>query len=320
MKPILNNSGGMCAAFPDTCKTPSPGGPVPMPYPNMAQDGDGDGLSSVKIENKNVLRKGDHIRMSSGDEAGSIGGIMSGVFKNSAEIADGCSTVTAEGMPVAYLLVGVEQNGGGSNAKGGKAVQPPQTSVLIEKTNAQGEKFWDKQKPYVDDGKDVPPDKKADDAAGKRSRARSREGRRVASQEMGEEGARNYINQEAANHGGLDGGIFEGQGPGVFDFVAKFKDGVAMIVEAKGGGAGRCLRTVGDTAFRQGTPNYKDAIVEKMQTKGGETGDVGDMLADSKDVKYVEVKTKVKNRKASTKAREYDPPPDSGAEPLSISI
>jgi hypothetical protein len=311
MKPILNNSGGMCAAFPDTCKTPSPGGPVPMPYPNMAQDGDGDGCSSVKIENKNILRKGDHIRMSSGDEAGSLGGVISGVFKNSAELADGCDTVTAEGMPVAYLLVPVEQNGGGANSKMGKAVQPPQTSVLIENENGKWGKYWDKQKPYVDDGEDVPPNKKTDDAAGKRSRARSREGRRQASQEMGEEGARNYINQEAANRGGLTQ-LFEGQGPGVFDFVAKFGDGTNLIVEAKGGGAGRCVRTVGDDLYRQGTEPYKDSIIDSMnESADTETREMGQFLDKNRDnTDYVEAKTKLKNKKAATTAKKYDPPPD----------
>jgi hypothetical protein len=290
----------------------------------MAQDGDGDGCSSVKIENKNVLRKGDHIRMSSGDEAGSIGGVISGVFKNSAEIADGCDTVTAEGMPVAYLFVTVEQNGGGANAKGGKAVQPPQTGALIGKTNGKWGKFKDKVNPYKDDGKDVPANKKTDDAAKNRSRKRAREARRQASAEMGEEGARNFLEQEAAKRGGFDQFIpgkdfFSGTASGVFDFVAKFKDGVVMIIEAKGGGAGRCVRTVGSTKYRQGTPNYQDSIREEMQQKGGDAGKAGDAIEDAKEVKYVEVKTKVKNGKARTVAREYDPPPDSRATELSTS-
>ena len=33
-------SGGMSIVFPDVCKTPSPGGPVPIPYVNVASDGD----------------------------------------------------------------------------------------------------------------------------------------------------------------------------------------------------------------------------------------------------------------------------------------
>ena len=28
-------SGGMSPVFPDVCKTPSPGGPIPIPYPNI---------------------------------------------------------------------------------------------------------------------------------------------------------------------------------------------------------------------------------------------------------------------------------------------
>lgn len=302
----------MCAAFPDSCKTPSPAGPVPVPYPNMAQDGDGDGCSSVKIENKNVIRKGDHIRMSSGDEAGSLGGVMSGVFKNSAEIADGCSNVMAEGMAIAYLLVPVKQNGGMANATNGKAVSPPQTGALIDKKNKKWGKFKDKVKPYKDDGKDVAPDKKTNDAAENRSRKRARESRRQASQEMGEEGARNFIKQEAASRGGLVGKVFEGQGSGVFDFVAKFKDGVTMIVEAKGGGAGRCVRDVGGDLYRQGTEQYKDSTIDAMKKSSDKaTRDMGKDLDQNRgNTKYVEAKTKVKNKKAKTTAREYDPPPD----------
>ena len=36
MFPASTNGGGQCAGFPDVCKTPTPGGPVPIPYPNMA--------------------------------------------------------------------------------------------------------------------------------------------------------------------------------------------------------------------------------------------------------------------------------------------
>ena len=36
MFPASTNGGGQCFAFPDTCKTPTPGGPVPIPYPNIA--------------------------------------------------------------------------------------------------------------------------------------------------------------------------------------------------------------------------------------------------------------------------------------------
>lgn len=37
---VLRTSGGVTVAFPDVCKTPSPGGPVPIPYPNIGSSSD----------------------------------------------------------------------------------------------------------------------------------------------------------------------------------------------------------------------------------------------------------------------------------------
>ena len=34
---VHKGSGGMSIVFPDVCKTPTPGGPVPIPYPNIAK-------------------------------------------------------------------------------------------------------------------------------------------------------------------------------------------------------------------------------------------------------------------------------------------
>src|ERR1700756_4673547 len=100
MLPASTNGDGQCFAFPDTCKTPTPGGPVPMPYPNIIQNTDGSGAGTVKILNKEVLRKGDQFRMSSGDEAGNLGGVVSNRFKGKGEIEEGCDTVKAEGKDV----------------------------------------------------------------------------------------------------------------------------------------------------------------------------------------------------------------------------
>ena len=41
MFPVVTTGGGVCIAFPDVCKTPSPGGPVPVPYPNIGTDSGG---------------------------------------------------------------------------------------------------------------------------------------------------------------------------------------------------------------------------------------------------------------------------------------
>lgn len=38
---VTRDSNGLTVAFPDVCKTPSPGGPVPISYPNIARSSDG---------------------------------------------------------------------------------------------------------------------------------------------------------------------------------------------------------------------------------------------------------------------------------------
>ena len=40
MSVVTQDSNGTTVAFPDVCKTPSPGGPVPIPYPNVARSAD----------------------------------------------------------------------------------------------------------------------------------------------------------------------------------------------------------------------------------------------------------------------------------------
>ena len=40
---VHKTSSGMSIVFPDVCKTPTPGGPVPTPYPNIGMVSDGDG-------------------------------------------------------------------------------------------------------------------------------------------------------------------------------------------------------------------------------------------------------------------------------------
>lgn len=68
------------ATLPDVCKTPSPGGPVPIPYPNIAdQSSLKGGTTSVKAKGKMIAVKGSQYGRSNGDEAGTAGGVKSGV-------------------------------------------------------------------------------------------------------------------------------------------------------------------------------------------------------------------------------------------------
>lgn len=79
-------SGGMSPVFPDVAKTPTPGGPVPIPYPNIGKAADtSSGPKKVKVDGQMPMAKGAKYSMTSGDEAGSIGGIISNKIKAEAE-------------------------------------------------------------------------------------------------------------------------------------------------------------------------------------------------------------------------------------------
>src|SRR5688572_33040307 len=80
-------SGGMSMVFPDVCKTPAPPAPpIPIPYPNIGKASDTTGgPTSVKTDGQMPMAKGSTYMMSTGDEAGSIGGILSSTFKGVCE-------------------------------------------------------------------------------------------------------------------------------------------------------------------------------------------------------------------------------------------
>ena len=83
---VHKTSGGMSTVFPDVCKTPSPAGPIPIPYPNIGQAADTSaGPSNVTTDGSMPMVKGAKYQMTSGDEAGSAGGVVSGVIKGEAE-------------------------------------------------------------------------------------------------------------------------------------------------------------------------------------------------------------------------------------------
>ena len=135
MPPASTNGGGQCFAFPDVCKTPTPGGPVPIPYPNIAmlnQASGGTLSSKVKIVGNKAATKDTEITMSSGDEAGSVGGVVSNKIKGSAKFTQGSSKVKIEGKGAAYLGAMVGQNdASNSNMPAGHQVAPSQVKVIV---------------------------------------------------------------------------------------------------------------------------------------------------------------------------------------------
>jgi len=135
MPPASTNEGGQCFAFPDVCKTPTPAGPVPIPYPNIAmlnQASGGTLSSKVKIVGNKAATQDTEITMSSGDEAGSVGGVVSNKIKGPAKFTQGSSKVKIEGKGAAYLGAMVGQNdSSNSNMPVGHQVAPSQVKVIV---------------------------------------------------------------------------------------------------------------------------------------------------------------------------------------------
>lgn len=128
------SSNGVATSFPDTCKTPAPPAPpVPIPYPNVAQSSDtAQGSQDVKMDGNPIMLQGSNFSMSTGDEAGSVGGLVSGCVKGKAEFVAYSFDVTVEGKPVPRLGDMMVQNkGGGPNTPPMPEVQPPTVVVVV---------------------------------------------------------------------------------------------------------------------------------------------------------------------------------------------
>jgi hypothetical protein len=102
---VHKGSGGMSVVFPDVCKTPAPPAPpIPIPYPNIGQSSDtSDGPSAVKTDGKMPMVKGAKYSKSTGDEPGTIGGIMSSVNRNECEYMMYSFDVKFEGKNVCRM-------------------------------------------------------------------------------------------------------------------------------------------------------------------------------------------------------------------------
>ena len=98
-------SGGRSPVFPDVCLTPSGGGPVPIPYPNVALSSDtAQGSKQVTCDGNPICLADSTFAVSTGDEAGSAGGVVSGVIKGKAEFVLYSFDVKVEGKNVPRAL------------------------------------------------------------------------------------------------------------------------------------------------------------------------------------------------------------------------
>lgn len=130
--PAATKKGGMCLGAPDVCKTPSPSGAVPVPYPNIAKLADADGaIDKVLIEKKETVVEDSKIPSSSGDEAGSIGGVVSSTSRDEAHFKQYSSKVYAGGKKVVFFTATTSHNGSNANMPAGAHIVPSQSKVFV---------------------------------------------------------------------------------------------------------------------------------------------------------------------------------------------
>ena len=128
MFPASTKGGGVhTTAGPiDVCKTPSPGGPIPVPYANLvdglAASGDEAGKRTQKKMVNEAARKGRKADSataaaiaSQGDEAGTMGGVVSRVNMDSASYTDSPFKVSVQGK----------------GAPAGTQIAPSQSKVIL---------------------------------------------------------------------------------------------------------------------------------------------------------------------------------------------
>jgi hypothetical protein len=120
-------SDGIVTVFPDVCNTPTPGGPVPIPYPNVARSADtSQGSRTVAMDGNPIMLRKSVFATSTGDEPGSVGGVISGTTKGKAEFVSYSFDVKVEGKNVCRLGDSMVQNEASApNTAPVPEVQPP---------------------------------------------------------------------------------------------------------------------------------------------------------------------------------------------------
>jgi len=138
MSVVHSASNGVAPSFPDVCKTPAPPAPpIPIPYPNIAMSSDTDqGSKKVKCDGNPVCLQNSNFKMSTGDEAGAPGGVVSGKIKGKAEFVNFSFDVQFEGKNVARALDLMLHND--KNTPPMPLIQPPVIAIMI--SNIQAEK------------------------------------------------------------------------------------------------------------------------------------------------------------------------------------
>ncbi len=117
---VHKDSGGSSIGAPDVCKTPTPGGPVPVPYVNTALSRHtAKGSRRVRVDGHPIMLKSSHFSTSTGDEPGTLGGVVSGKVKGKAYPRSYSHDVKVEGQSVfRFTDMMVQNSGSPANAAG----------------------------------------------------------------------------------------------------------------------------------------------------------------------------------------------------------
>jgi len=130
----MTNEKGMAFAFPDVCKTPAPPAPpIPLPYPNIAMMQDANVVTcaqKVFIKSAKAITLKTKITRTSGDEAGTLLGVVSSMIMGPAGFTQGSTQVFIEGAPAISLGAPTKQNGENANTVG-TVLNPSQTVVYV---------------------------------------------------------------------------------------------------------------------------------------------------------------------------------------------
>ncbi|MEM9691379.1 MAG: DUF4150 domain-containing protein [Myxococcota bacterium] len=102
---------GTSLAAADICKVPAGPVQVPTPFVNEARHLPAiTNTSSVLIDQAPALNLGSEIPLSSGDEGGVAGGVVSGSVIGACKFTQGSSLVTINGLPAVFLTCPTTQN------------------------------------------------------------------------------------------------------------------------------------------------------------------------------------------------------------------
>jgi hypothetical protein len=111
---VCTIAAGQAMATPDTCNTPAPpAAPIPVPYVNFAMTQMASPTSTkVLVGGSPALMKTSEIPLTSGDEPGVTGGVVSGTFIQKAQFTAASMVVSFEGKGAARMADLMQANKG----------------------------------------------------------------------------------------------------------------------------------------------------------------------------------------------------------------